>query len=40
MDSVQYHEMGLDNNAGSKIAIIDSGNTSIQIPASEFAQLY
>ena len=29
MDDVQYNKMGLDSSAGGRMAIIDSGNTSI-----------
>ena len=41
MDDVQYSNMGLGNtnSIGGKMAIIDTGNTSIQIPATQFNQL-
>ena len=39
MDDVQYDKQGLGMNTGGKMAIIDSGNTSIQIPASQFEEL-
>ena len=41
MDDVQYSNMGLgsSNTIGGKMAIIDSGNTSIQIPETQFNQL-
>jgi len=31
--------MGLSNGNSAKMAVIDSGNTSIQIPSTEFKQL-
>jgi hypothetical protein len=36
MDDVQYGKKQIPNRNGGKMAIIDSGNTTIQIPAIEF----
>jgi len=34
MDDIQYGQTGIGSNGGGKMALVDSGNTSIQIPAS------
>ena len=39
MDDVQYNNQDIQGTVGGKLALIDSGNTSIQLPASEFEQL-
>jgi hypothetical protein len=39
MDDVQYNNQDIQGTVGGKLALIDSGNTSIQIPESEFKQL-
>jgi hypothetical protein len=39
MDDVQYNNQDIQGKVGGKLALIDSGNTSIQLPASEFEQL-
>ena len=39
MDDVQYDNQDIQGTVGGKLALIDSGNTSIQLPASEFDQL-
>ena len=37
MDDLQYNKLGLNSKGtGGRMAIIDSGNTSIQIPATQF----
>ena len=39
MDDVQYNNQDIQGAVGGKLALIDSGNTSIQLPQSEFEQL-
>lgn len=39
MQNVKYDHEGLTETSLGRMAIIDSGNTSIQIPASEFEEL-
>lgn len=39
MDDVSYNNQDIQGSVGGKLALIDSGNTSIQIPHSEFEQL-
>lgn len=39
MDDVTYDHNGIGMGSGGKMAIIDSGNKSIQIPATQFEQL-
>ena len=39
MDDVSYDDKDIQGAVGGKIALIDSGNTSIQLPESEFRQL-
>jgi len=36
MDDVQYGDVEIQTSTGAKIAYIDSGNTSIQVPQDEF----
>lgn len=39
MDDIQLGQVDIGGIGGGKMALIDSGNTSIQIPASQFSQL-
>jgi hypothetical protein len=39
MDDIQYGFKDIPARSGGKLAIIDSGNTTIQIPNMEFTQL-
>ena len=39
MDDVSYDSKDIQGAVGGKVALIDSGNTSIQLPNSEFEQL-
>lgn len=39
MDDIKFGEDDIGGYGGGKMALIDSGNTSIQMPASQFSQL-
>lgn len=39
MDDFKYGNSGISGSGNGKMALIDSGNTSIQIPAAQFTYL-
>ena len=39
MDDIQYGTVPIGGNGGGKMALVDSGNTSIQLPATQFRQV-